>query len=358
MTEQQPTDDTRRIRARAAAHEHGRPGYPPEAVRWLVPGEHKHVLEIGAGTGKLTAPLLAAGHAVHAVDREPVMLEVLHTRLKGVRVSEGTLDELDIAHRSVDTVVCSTAFTSLDPDTALPMIARALKTGGRLSVVWHERDTRIPWVRRLGAFLEGPLGGRDNEVRLGDVVETLLNSPLFSYVEQESFPVWQKVNTGTVADLVLSRSWVSDLSEDERARAVAEVRAFYADYGRGMDGMQLPYVLRCVRTTVVHQPGLFDDGTDVLQRLSGTAERSGSGERSGTAERSGAQDGHRKERVTTSGSGQDRAAQDQAAQDQAAQDDLGQAPTATGEAAPRLRYDNDLFKSDGTDTDMLLIDFR
>ena len=324
MTEHQPTDETRRIRARAAAHEHGRPGYPPEAVRWLVPGEHKHVLEIGAGTGKLTEQILAAGHAVHAVDRDPVMLEVLHTQLEGVHVSEGTVEELEIADRSLDAVVCTTAFTSLDPDSALPVIARALKTGGRLSIVWHERDTRIPWVRRLGAFLEGPAGSRDNEVRADDVVETLLHSPYFSYVEQESFAVWQVVNTETVADLVLSRTWVSQLSEDERAQAVAEVRAFYADYGRGMDGMQLPYTLRCVRTTVVHQPGLFDDGTDVLQRLADPAPAASGASSPPTASATR----------------------------------LAEGPTATGEAAPRTRYDNDLFKSDGTDTDMLLIDFR
>src|SRR5690606_26073194 len=84
-------------------------------------------------------------------------------------------------------------------------------------------------------------------------------------VEEQSWTVWQDIDRATVADLVLSRSWVAGLSDEARARAVAEVQASYADYGRGMDGMQLPYRVHCVRTQVVHQPGLFDDGTDVFR---------------------------------------------------------------------------------------------
>lgn len=337
MSDTQPTDETRTIRARALAHAQGRPGYPADAVKWLVPGQHKHVLEIGAGTGKLTEQVVAAGHAVHAVDREPVMLEQLLTRLPNVRVSEGSVEELEIAHRSVDTVLCSTAFTTFDHEAALPVIAKALKTGGHLSVVWHERDTRIPWVRRLGAFLEGPLGARDNEPRSESIVETLLHSPLFSFVEEESFTVWQDVNRDTVGDLVRSRSWFSNLDAAAQDAAVAEVQAFYADYGRGMDGMQLPYTVRCVRTQVVHQPGLFDDGTDVLARL-----RKDGDEASETAGEG--EDQHSPSYELSGSDGLEATTERRA--------------SATGEAAPRTRYDQDLFRSDGTDTDMLLIDFR
>lgn len=333
MSSHQPTDDARRLRAVARAHEHGRPGYPIEAVRWLVPGEHKHVLEVGAGVGKLTEQLLGAGHAVHAVDQNPVMLEQLRRRLRHAKVTEGRLEDLSIAHRSIDNVVCSTAFTSFNLDVALPTIARSLKAGGHLSVVWHERDTRIPWVRRLGAFLEGPRGSRDNEPSSTSITEKLMASTLFSYVEHETFTLWQEVNRETVADLVLSRTWVSQLSEVARAEAVEEVRDFYADYGRGMDGMRLPYVVHCVRTQVVHQPGLFDDGSDVLRHL---ADR---------------------RPTRAAGTSQSEDAEGEEKSD-AASEETGEAPSATGEAAARTRYDEELFKSDGTDTDMLLIDFH
>lgn len=325
MASERPPDQTRGSRGVAAAHLQGRPGHPPEAVKWLVPGNGKTVLELGAGIGRLTEHLVAAGHAVHAVDNNPAMVEILRERVS-VPVTEGTVEDLDLQHRSVDAVVCSTAFTSFDLETALPAIAKALKTGGHLSVVWHERDGRIPWVRRLGAFLEGPVGARDNEPSRHSITEHLLGSSLFSFVEEETYTVWQDINRDNVPDLVLSRSWVADLSEPDRDRAVAEVRAFYDDYGRGMDGMQLPYTVHCVRTQVVHQPGLFDDGTDAL-RL--TSEREGSSQGDSGQDNDGNNDGD--------GTGED-----------------GSQPR---KRTP-FRFDEDLFLSDGTDTDMLLIDFR
>lgn len=335
MSHEQPTDD-QRLRAVAAAHEHGRPGYPVEAVRWMVPGRQRHVLEVGAGIGKLTEQLLAAGHTVHAVDHEPVMLDVLSGRLDGARTTVGNVEELELPHRSVDEVLCTTAFTSFDLSRALPVLAKALRPGGHLSVVWHERDTRVPWVRRLGAFLEGPAGSRDNEPKIREVMEGLLGSPLFSFVEEEKFTLWQQVNRETVQDLVLSRSWLSRLPAAERDRAVEEVEAFYADYGRGMDGMQLPYTVHCVRTQVVHTPGLFDDGTDLFAP--------GGPRRTSTEQEDAAESGDK--------------ADDGEAEDRGAAASRTPADGATGEAAPKARYDEDLFRSDGTDTDMLLIDFR
>src|SRR5690606_18284329 len=169
-------------------------------------------------------------HAVHAVGTDPSMLEMLRNRMPQVPVTEGSVEDLDLKHRSVDAVVCTTAFTALDLTTALPVIAKALKTGGHICVVWHERDTRIPWVRRLGAFMEGPVGARDNEPRSTTIAESLLRSPLFSFVEEETWTTWQEIDRRTVADLVLSRSWVAGLSPEARDTAVAEVKAFYEDY--------------------------------------------------------------------------------------------------------------------------------
>lgn len=345
MASERPPDEPRRTHDVALAHVHGRPGYPAELVGWVAPGRARTVLELGSGIGKLTEQLVAAGHAVHAVDRDPAMLTVLSERLPAVPVTEGTVEELELRHRSVDAVVCTTAFTSFDLDTALPVIAKALRTGGHLSVVWHERDTRIPWVRRLGAFLEGPLGARDNEPRSTRVTEALLHSPLFSFVEEETWNVWQEIDRKTVADLVLSRSWVADLSPEARADAVAEVQAFYADYGRGMDGMQLPYRVHAVRTQVVHQPGLFDDGTDALRITSGTGAATAGAATAGVATA-----GATAADQATTGDGEEPVAPE-------AVDGAAAAAAPAQEAPPKFRFDADLFTSDGTDTDMLLIDF-
>ena len=78
-----------------------------------------------------------------------------------------------------------------------------------------------------------------------------MDSPLFGYVEDETFRHWQVVDRTSIQELVLSRSNVAVLDEDGRAAKLAEVLAFYDDYGRGMDGMQLPYPASCFRAAVI-----------------------------------------------------------------------------------------------------------
>jgi SAM-dependent methyltransferase len=133
-----------------------------------------------------------------------------------------------------------------DHAVALPEIARVLKPGGRLAAVWNERDERIPWVRRLGAII-----GTQDQGGSGEVLEA---TPLFDPVETETFRHWQVVDRTSIQDLVLSRSNVAVLDQAGRAAKLAEVLAFYDDYGRGMDGMQLPLRASCFRAAVVDRP--------------------------------------------------------------------------------------------------------
>lgn len=234
----------------AEAYERGRPDYPREAVDWLVGRRGATVLELGAGTGKLTAGLVAAGHDVHATDPDATMLELLRERVPGARASVTTAEEIPLGDRSVDVVVAAQSFHWFDHARALPEIARVLKPGGHLALVWNARDERIPWVRRLFALLgESAPTTASNEI--------LVASPLFGFVEEETFHVWQDINRETIVDLAVSRSYVATLEESERAAKVAQVLAFYDDYGRGMDGMQLPYLTHCFRATVVDRA---DDG--------------------------------------------------------------------------------------------------
>jgi ubiquinone/menaquinone biosynthesis C-methylase UbiE len=236
----------------AEAYERGRPTYPRAAAAWLTGSAPVTVLELGAGTGKLTAELVALGHDVHATDPDPEMLEVLARRLPDVRRSVAAAEEIPLPDRSVDVVVCAQSFHWFDLDRALPEIARVLRRGGRLSLVWNQRDDRIPWVRRLGALI----GGQD---QLREPAEPLVCSPLFGFVEDESFRFWQTVDRSSIQDFVLSRSNVAVLDEEGRAAKLAEVLAFYDDFGRGMDGMQLPYVARCFRAVVVEPPRRADE---------------------------------------------------------------------------------------------------
>ena len=228
----------------AEAYDRGRPAYPEEAVTWLTGGEAKVVLELGAGTGKLTRQLVDAGHAVFATDPDEAMLEVLRERVPEVSAKVATAEDIPANDRSVDVVVVAQAFHWFDHEASLPEIARILKPGGHVALVWNSRDERIPWVRRMGDLL----GRQDSNTSSS---QQLVHSDLFGFMEETSFKHWQEVNRESILDLARSRSSYLVMDAAEQEEHLADVRAFYADYGRGMDGMQIPYVTRCYRAVVI-----------------------------------------------------------------------------------------------------------
>jgi SAM-dependent methyltransferase len=259
----------------AAAYDRGRPGYPQEAAAWLIGREAAKVLELGAGTGKLTAELVALGHDVHATDPDQAMLAVLDERVPGATTTAAGAEELPLPDRSVDVVVAAQAFHWFDLDRALPEIARVLRPGGHLALVWNQRDERIPWVKRLGRLI-----GTQEQLR--EPAQPLVQSGLFGFVEEQDFQIWQDVNRESILDLARSRSNIAVLDDEAREAKLAEVLAFYDDFGRGMDGMQLPYVTRCFRAAVLGSPGP-DDGADPTRAEDGTTDPApGSGPSDGT----------------------------------------------------------------------------
>jgi ubiquinone/menaquinone biosynthesis C-methylase UbiE len=275
MSDEQPTpEDIQRwsgsFGAVAEAYDRGRPSYPAEAVAWLVGGEAKVVLELGAGTGKLTRELVAQDHAVYATEPDAAMLAVLEERVPGCSAKLAGAEEIPANDRSVDVVVAGQAFHWFDHEVALPEIARVLKPGGHLALAWNFFDQRIPWVRRLvEAMGEHSMTAASHEA--------LVTSKLFGFVEDKAFPHWQDVNRETLVDTVASRSYISSLDEAAREARLDAVRALYDDYGRGHDGMQLAYRTECFRAQVVDRdegpttnPGdgasqegpIISDGTD------------------------------------------------------------------------------------------------
>lgn len=229
----------------AEVYDRARPSYPPEAVGWLVGEEPADVLELGAGTGKLTELLVAAGHQVTATDPLPEMLALLRARVPGARTALAGAERIPVASGSVDVVVCAQAFHWFNHPVALDEIARVLRPGGVLALVWNTRDEGIPWVRKLGALLEGNDAGLEK-----DLSGPARDSALFVDWDERVFRFWQSLRRDELADLVRSRSAVALMPEHQREDLIARVGALYDDYGRGPDGMQLPYLTRCFRTTV------------------------------------------------------------------------------------------------------------
>lgn len=243
----------------ADAYDRARPSYPDEAVAWLTGGGRAHVVELGAGTGKLTEVLHRGGHHVLATEPLLPMLARLGQRVP-VTHAAAAAEAIPVRSRSVDVVACGQAFHWFDADRALPEIARVLRPGGVIALAWNTYDTSIPWVRRLKRMLE-PASDRDGDLP----TKSLMESPYFGFVEEKRFRFWQSHTARSLDELARSVSHVATMGESARERTLAEVAGLYDGYGRGHDGMQLPWVTRCFRAVVRHQelpPEQTDDPVD------------------------------------------------------------------------------------------------
>lgn len=245
------SDDTQAVLARsfgtaAALYERGRPPYPDQAVDWLVPQDARAVLDLAAGTGKLARKLVARGLTVLAVDPSTGMLAEMARAAPGVPATAGTAEMLPLRDRTVDAVLVAQAWHWVDPERAAPEIARVLRPGGRLGLMWNMRDEREPWVARLGQILH-----QDDEQRMNST-SPRVGGP-FPPVERLDVPWVSHLTLAGLLDLVASRSYVITLPPDERAavlRAVTDLVDRHPALDRG--DIPLPYVTRCSRT---HLPG-------------------------------------------------------------------------------------------------------
>ncbi len=231
--------------AAAEAYDRGRPAYPEAALDWLLPagGGPLRVLDLGAGTGKLTRQLASRGLDVVAVDPSPGMLDQLRRTSPGVTALAGSAEALPLDAGSVDLVVVAQAWHWVDPHRAVPEVARVLKPGGRLGLLWNCRDPRRDgWTADL-ARLMGRLGGMEDNSDDPPV------GPPFGAVARHDVPWSQPMTAEGLVDLVASRSYVIVLPPDERARVLDAVRAIAAGVpGFAAGGrVPMPYVTRCSR---------------------------------------------------------------------------------------------------------------
>lgn len=227
----------------AGAYERGRPGYPSDAVRWMVGDAPVDVVDLGAGTGKLTRALVALGHRVVAVEPLDEMRARLETAVPGARAVAGKAESMPLADASADVVTSAQAFHWFDHDDALPEIARVLRPEGRLGLVWNSRDDRDPWMARLSAIIG------NESIQESDVVPILDGSGLFRWVETKRFAFEQILDRAGLLDLVLSRSYLARLPPEDREPVLAAVGALFDE--TAIDGgVRLAYVTECFRATL------------------------------------------------------------------------------------------------------------
>jgi SAM-dependent methyltransferase len=185
-----------------------------EAVRFVLPEGAARVLDLGAGTGKLTEVLLDLGLDVVAVEPSAGMRELLPAR---VEVLDGDAEHLPLPDASVDAVVVGQAFHWFDPEPALAEIARVLRPGGTLGLLWNVRDDSAGWVRDVWDTFGSERASMPPDAPFAD-------APGLSDPDHGEFPNSQSLDQDLLVDLVASRSAVITLPVEERVEVLQRVR--------------------------------------------------------------------------------------------------------------------------------------
>ena len=240
LTEQQPQKDERLLHASsfgaaAAAYAEHRPDYAQAAVRWaLDPASGPRVLDLGAGTGKLTAALVALGVEVVAVEPDSAMLSELRRALPTVRSLQGSAEAIPLPDASVDVVLAGNAMHWFDMAVAGPEIARVLAPGGMLAGLWNVMDDRVEWVAGLervgGSAAVGPRDTLSNwRAATADMhlpktgVDARFDSP-----EQAEFPHGQRRTADSLVATLATRAGMLVMPEQEQQATLGRIRAFLA----------------------------------------------------------------------------------------------------------------------------------
>ncbi|AWF98504.1 class I SAM-dependent methyltransferase [Clavibacter michiganensis] len=213
-----------------------RPGYPDAAVEWMLPAGARRVVDLGAGTGKLTRLLAARGLAVTAVEPDAGMRQVLQAASPGVDVRAGSGEEIPVGDGEEDAVLVAQAWHWMDAGAAAREAPRVLRPGGRLGMVGNVMDVEVDWVRELDALIEAGRrpGGRAPEPG---------PFPGFGPVEHASFAHVHRMTPEDVVALAGSISRIIVLPEHERARVLDDIRTLLAGHPdtAGRESFDLPY---------------------------------------------------------------------------------------------------------------------
>lgn len=230
----------------AGAYERGRPSYPDDVVGWLVEELDittcRRVVDVAAGTGKFTRLLTGTGAQVLAVEPVVEMRAQFAASVPNVEVLDGTAEAMPFEDASLDAVTIAQAFHWFHGPAAMVEMARVLRPGGGLGLVWNERDTSEPWVAELSRLIRWDERDRWRvpytlEVDWGATLAHL-GGPFTPAVRYDT-RYRQAMDPDTLVARVLSTSYLATLSGSEQADLADRVRGLVAPLG---DRFELPYV--------------------------------------------------------------------------------------------------------------------
>jgi SAM-dependent methyltransferase len=231
--------------AGADDYERGRPSYPPEAIAWLVEalkiGPNSTVVDLAAGTGKLTRQLELTGAEVIAVEPIAGMRHKLKALSPGVTVYDGTAEGMPLTEGSADAVTVGQAFHWFRGDEALMEVRRVLRRSGRLGLVWNRRDLTQPIQLELHEVINRYRGDTPAFMS-GTWRQALEKTEFFTQLTAAQFPFQQVLDADGLVARVLSTSFIAKLSGTDRERVVNDVEEIAERNG---DPVVLQYVADC-----------------------------------------------------------------------------------------------------------------
>jgi SAM-dependent methyltransferase len=240
----------------AAAYAEHRPDYPADAVRWCVAPTGRdvaalRVLDLGAGTGKLTAVLAGLGADVTAVEPDEAMLAELRRQVPSARALHGPAEAIPLADGSVDAVLCGQSMHWFDMARAVPEIARVLADGGVLGAMWNSDDDRVEWVaglRDVAREAGSPvLSSRRTEA--ASFGPEQFGSELFAPTERAEFANAQARTADSLLATLRTHSAVLIMDPAERDRLLGEIRDYLASRPETSGGQfELPMVTSALRS--------------------------------------------------------------------------------------------------------------
>ncbi len=227
--------------AAAGTYERGRPSYPDGVIELfreqLGVGPGSTVVDLGAGTGKLTRLLVATGASVIAVEPIEAMRAQLVALLPEVEALDGTAEAIPVPDGSCGAVTVAQAFHWFDPGPALEEIARVLEPGGGLGLVWNERDESVPWVAELSRLLNW--GVERPYRRDQDWAPIVAASGRFTPLQRRRLSYQQELDADTLVERALSTSYIAARPAAENVELATAIRTLVAGFP---PRFELPYL--------------------------------------------------------------------------------------------------------------------